>query len=142
MAKCPDRFGEAAMYSTLIPLYRQHLHRNEQGILEEYKNINKVWSEQEYAYISCYLGDEYANDLRQAELARQEEERMYYESQLHEVLDFQRNELLEKLKHTRQEFLLGESVDTTEMCYLLEISRAFVYSYFNNEVDREGYGIL
>lgn len=121
---------------------RKHLHQNEQDILSAYDNVQRVWSDVDYTYISFYLGDEYANNLRQAEKALQEQERAFYEQQLQEALDFQRNELLGKLKETRQGFLLGLSVETAEMSHLLQISRAFVYSYFNNEVDQEDYNIV
>jgi flagellar motility protein MotE (MotC chaperone) len=113
------------------------LHQYEQAILNEYDNTSRVWSDYDYTYIGCYLGDEYAEDLRQAERTRQEQEREYYERQLQEALNFRRNELLEKLKDTRQDFLLGLSVEAAEMSQLLEISRAFVYSYFDNAVDEE-----
>ena len=96
-----------------------------------------MWSDYDYAYISHYFGDEYADNLRQAEKNRLDQERAFYERQLQEALDFQRNELLEKLKDARQDFLLGVRVETAEMSKLLEISRAFVYSYFNNAVDSD-----
>lgn len=120
-------------------LSRKHLHQNEREILAAYDDVIKVWSDNEYACISFYLGDDYANNLRQAEQARQDQERAYYEQQLENAMDFQRNELLETLKHARQDFLLGLSMEASEMDQLLQISRAFVYSYFDSEVDKENY---
>lgn len=113
------------------------MHQNEREILRAYKEEMEVWNDVDYAYIAHCLGDDYANDLRMAEKARLERERMLYEEQLQRALDFQRNELLEKLKGARQDCLLGLSVEGTELSHLLQISRAFVYSYFNNQVNKE-----
>ena len=85
----------------------------------------------DYTSIAFHLGDQYAADLRKAEKFREDQKRRVYELKLREALDFQRDELLEKLRITQSEFLLGVTVGTAEMSYLLEISRAFVYSYFD-----------
>lgn len=90
----------------------------------------------DYAYISFYFGDQYATDLREIEKKRQEQARALYEQQLQEVLDFQRNEFVEMLRVTQKDLLLGMSMGTVEMCHLLQMSRAFVYSYFDKTADK------
>ena len=59
--------------------------------------------------------------------------RRAYELKLRQALDFQREDLLEKLRITQSEFLLGVRIGAAEMSHLLEISRAFVFSYFDSE---------
>lgn len=90
-----------------------------------------MWADVDYASIAFYLGDKYAADLRKAEKFREDQRRRAYELRLRQALDFQRDELLEKLRITQSEFLLGVRVGAAEMSQLLEISRAFVYSYFD-----------
>ena len=107
------------------------MHQNERDILTEYERINQVWTDVDYASIAFYLGDQYAADLRRAEKFREDQQRRAYELRLRQALDFQRDELLEKLRVTQSEFLLGVTVGAAEMSHLLEISRAFVYSYFD-----------
>ena len=104
-------------------------------MVREYERVNEVWTEVDYTTIAFYLGDEYASEVRKAEKIKQQQLRAQYEKQLQEALDFQRNELLASLRSTQQDMLLGAGVHTVEMFHLLEISRAFVYSYFNNVVD-------
>ena len=110
---------------------RQHLHQSDRDILNEYERINQVWADVDYASIAFYLGDKYAADLRKAEKFREEQRKRAYELRLRQALDFQRDDLLEKLRITQQDFLLGVRVGAAEMSHLLEISRAFVYSYFD-----------
>lgn len=98
--------------------------------------MNKVWSEVDYAQISFHLGEEYASELRRAEKLREEQARAEQERQLQMALDFQRSQLLEKLKQSQMELLSVGSVNTVDMCQLLEISRAFVFSYFGNVVSK------
>lgn len=99
--------------------------------MESYDEVNNAWSEVDYAYIGHYLGEEYVAEVRKAEKIKQEEAKAFYEKKLREALDFQRSELLQKLRNTRKEFLMGMQVEAQEMSSLLEISRAFVYSYFD-----------
>ena len=94
-----------------------------------------MWSEVDYTTIAFYLGDEYAADVRKAEKQKEQQLRAEYERQLQKALDFQRDELLVSLRNTQKDMLLGGSVQTVDVCHLLEISRAFVYSYFDNVVD-------
>ena len=94
-----------------------------------------MWSEVDYTTIAFYLGDEYAADVRKAEKQKEQQLRAEYERQLQKALDFQRDELLVSLRNTQKDMLLGGSVQTVDVCHLLEISRAFVYSYFANVVD-------
>ena len=95
--------------------------------------MKKAWSDVDYAYISFYLGDEYAEKVRMAEIAREELEKALYEQQLNLSVDSQRNQLLNKLKLAREDYLLGISMGSEEMDQLLIISRAFVYSYFDSQ---------
>lgn len=103
--------------------------------MREYKRITAVWSEVDYTIIAFYLGDEYASEVRRAEEAKEQQARAQYEIQLQLALDFQRNELLGKLRNAQNDMLFGTCMDSVDMCHLLEISRAFVYSYFDNVVD-------
>lgn len=70
-----------------------------------------------------------------AEIAREELEKAIYEQQLYQSLDCQRNDLLDKLKLAREDYLLGISMGSEEMDQLLIISRAFVYSYFDSQTE-------
>ena len=108
------------------------MHESEKGILEEYDRVKQVWTDVDYASIAFHLGDQYADELRRAEKFREDQLKRAYELKLRQALDFQRDELLEKLRITQSEFLLGVRVGEAEMSYLLEISRAFVYSYFDS----------
>ena len=123
------------MLNNALYAYRQFLHQYEQGILAEYDRINNAWTDVDYSYISHYLGDEYATNLRREEQLRLEQAKALYELQLKEALDFQRNELLQQLRLAQKDFLLGLNVEAADMDHLLEISRAFVYSYFDNAVN-------
>ncbi len=103
----------------------------EKIILGEYEKVKEVFADMDYAYISFYLGEDYAEDFRQKEAIRLDEAKALYESLLKEALDFQRNELLEKMKMAQRDLLLGMQMETEEMDLLLQISRSFVYSYFD-----------
>lgn len=97
--------------------------------------MNTIWSEVDFVTIAHYMGEEYATEVRRAEKLKQQQERALYEQQLQKVLDLQRNELLASLRSTQSDMLRGSSVNTVEMFHILEISRAFVYSYFDNVID-------
>lgn len=130
-----NHWGALSHYSTVLYdiLRRRHLHQNELDILKEHDGIKKAWADVDYAYISFYLGDEYAEKVRMADKAQEELEKCLYEQQLDQSLDFQRNELLDKLILARKDYLLGISMASEEMDQLLIISRAFVYSYFDSQ---------
>lgn len=85
----------------------------------------------DYAYISLYLGHDYTKELKRAEMAREEETNALYERKMRD-LEEQRNELLRRLRFTKLEFFLGSEVELSQIAELLRVSRAFVFSYFDN----------
>ena len=103
----------------------------ENAIVEEYNEMFNIWRDMDYEYIAIYMGQKYAANLKKAEIAKEEEERAYYEKKV-VLLQAQRNELLRRLRHTKQEFFLRAEVELSEIAELLYISRAFVFSYFDN----------
>ena len=104
--------------------------------MKDYDNTISTWEDVDYSHISFLLGDEYAANLRREEMKRREEEQLFRELQLRQALDFQRNQLLDELRMTRKEFVLGLRVEAAEMDHLLQISRAFVYSYFGDRMNK------
>ncbi len=85
----------------------------------------------DYANIADSLGQGYAASLKKAEIAREAEEKAINERAIL-LLQAQRKELLRRLRYTKQEFFLKSEVELSEIAELLYISRAFVFSYFNN----------
>ena len=47
-----------------------------------------------------------------------------------EALDLKREELIHKLKAAQEEFMKGLTIESESVNHLLQISKAFVYSYF------------
>jgi len=104
-------------------------------MLEEHTEIWNTWRDLEYITIASVMGKSYAANLKRAEIAREEEEKAQQHRALL-LLQAQRNELLRRLRHTKQEFFLKSEVELSEIAELLYISRAFVFSYFDNVFGR------
>lgn len=85
----------------------------------------------DYDYITLYLGQEYATELKKVEKAKEEEAKALMKIQFYD-LQAQRDELLRRLKSTRQDFFLNSEVELSLIAEVLRISRAFVFSYFDN----------
>ena len=91
----------------------------------------QVWKDNDFAYISHYLGDELAESIwmgEEEDRIRQEKARL--EAMVREALDFQQVELIRKLRLAQRKFMIGLENEAEELEHLLSISRAFIYSYF------------
>ena len=117
-------------------IYRQCIPMCIEPILKVYNNVTDTWNDVDYSYIFHYLGQECCQKLRREEDEMALRQKQEMEKLILEACDFQRRELFRKLEEAQRAFMNGLEVERDELNHLLNISRAFVYSYFENVSDQ------
>lgn len=123
------------MVSTL-PLCRHKQQLLYGGILDEHNRTVQIWNDADFHYLSHYLGEEYSKAIRQKEEEKIRMRKQKMEAYVREALDFQRRELMHKLAIAQRNFMSGLVNEIEDLEHLLCISRAFIYSYFNEVADQ------
>ena len=114
---------------------RMALQRYEQEALAQRQAELACWDEVDYAYIQHYMGKEAADRVRAMDAERRAREKAEEEARKAAAIEMQRRALVLKLRAARNQFFQDLRQEGQEMEHFLEISQAYVYSYFTLGTD-------
>ena len=114
---------------------RQQLVLHEKAVMEEYQQTIDAWNDWEYAYVDSFVGDRFSELARKADQARELEAQQFLQKRIMEAFEFKRRELLEKLKAAQRQMMMDLTMEKGQLDHFLKISRAFVFTYFDDEPD-------
>lgn len=95
-----------------------------------------VWNNWEYSYVDYYIGEKSSEKLRKLDQSRELEAKQLLKQRMLEAFEYKRRELLEKLKAAHKALMRDLALDKGQLDHFLRISRAFVFSYFENVPDQ------